>query len=75
MAEIAYSIDGGTTWVTPVGDPWPSTSGLALVRHELKNAPLARRIMVRVTGTDADTYGVRQIIIKGEREPQEASLT
>jgi hypothetical protein len=75
MAAVAYSVDGGTTWVTPVGDAWPTTSGVHLIRHELKNAPLTRRIMVRVTGTDDDTYGVRQIVIKGEREPQEKSLT
>ena len=74
MASVSYSIDGGDSWVTPGGDSWPSTTGLHLVRFDI-DAAFSRRIMVKVTSTDALSWGVRSIIVKGQKEPQEASLT
>ena len=74
-AVVTYSLDGGATFKTPKGDTWPSTTGLHLVRLETLDAAYSRRIIVRITSTDADVWGVRQIILKGQREPQEASLT
>lgn len=73
MADVAYSIDGGSTFVTPIGDAWPTTTGLHLVRLEFKNAAYARRVIIRITSTDGDTWSVRFIVVKGEREPQEMS--
>ncbi len=73
MAAVAYSTDGGTTWVTPVGDTWPVTTGLHLVRLEFKNAVYARRVIIRITSTDGDVWSVRFIVLKGERKPQEMS--
>lgn len=74
MAEVEYSVDGGSTWETPVGDAWPSETGRYILRLEFRDAPFSRRVMVRVTGTDADTYQVRSITIKGKKRYQEASL-
>jgi hypothetical protein len=75
MADVEYSLDGGSTWETPVGDAWPTESGRHIVRLEFREAPYSRRVMVRVSGTDADTYQVRSITVKGKRLPQEMSLS
>ncbi len=73
-AVVEYSIDNGDSWVEPGGDTWPSTTGLHLVRFDI-GAAFSRRIMVRVTSTDALVWGIREILIKGTKEPQESSLT
>ena len=73
MATIYYSVDGGETWTQPKGDAWPSTAGRHIIRREFRDAPYSRRVMVRITSTDADVWQVRKIAIKGQIEPQEAS--
>lgn len=75
MADVEYSMDGGTTWLpTTDGDPWPAKSGEHIVRRRTRKAPYGSRMMVRVTSTDADNWGVRMITVKGSARPQEESL-
>ncbi len=74
MANVYFSTDAGATWQSATGDPWPSTAGKHIVRLHLKDAPYSRRIMVMIQSTDADSWSVRAIIIKGQKAPQEAAL-
>lgn len=74
MATIYVSFDAGATWEQTIGDSWPSTAGRHIVRREFRDAPYSRRVMVRVTSTDDDTWELRHIIVKGQIEPQEASM-
>lgn len=74
MANVYYSTDSGETWQTATGDAWPTTSGKHIVRLHLRDAPYSRRIMVMIQSTDADSWSVRHIIIKGKIAPQEAAL-
>lgn len=74
MATVLYSLDGGATWETPIGDPWPTTAGRHIVRLEFRDAPLSRRVMLLIQSTDADAWQVRSIVLKGVKIPQEVSL-
>jgi len=74
MADIFYSLDGGTTYhKTEGGDPWPQKSGEYIVRRRVRRNPLNPRIRVQITSTDADNWGIRQTTVKGQAEPQEES--
>ncbi len=74
MATVYYSTDAGATWDSATGDPWPVTAGKHIVRLHLRDAPYSRRIMVMIQSTDALSWSVRHIIIKGRKAPQEAAL-
>lgn len=74
MATVKYSIDSATQ-VTAGGDAWPTTAGIHIVRLHFKDAPYGRRCEIEITSTDDDAWGVRSITLKGQKEPQEASLT
>ena len=73
-ATVYYSIDGGTSWTLAAGDAWPVTAGEHIVRLHVRDAELSRRIMVKIESTDNDVWGVRKIVVKGNRKPQEISL-
>jgi len=75
MADVYYSLNGGTDWIKAIdGDAWPQKSGEHIVRRRVRKNPLNPRIMVKVESTDADNYGIRAITVKGPAEPQEESL-
>lgn len=77
MADVYYSMDGGSTWrLTTHGDRWPasSDSGEHIVRRRTREAPYGTRMIVKVESTDADNWGIRSITVKGEPRAQEESL-
>lgn len=74
MATAAISTDGGTTWTTITGDAWPTTTGKPItVRLACAAGTIGDHLLLRLTSSDADTWWIRAVRVRGRMIEQEAA--
>jgi hypothetical protein len=79
---ISYSIDtlkfsdGGKTWETTVypANAWPLTAGEHTVRLRLEVGEYSEDLMLKFTSTDAETWGIKWIEVRGDEKDQHHPL-
>lgn len=73
---VSYSLDNGLTWNSDfTGDEWPTDVGLHQMRLSFPSGTRTYRVLIKIEGTDSDTWGLRSMVLKATGIPQEKSRT